>query len=59
MQRQSGLQKVLAKPRMDKGKPVENTEHMAQVTKPSEGIRDMHLVNVGEGYLSTSPLGVC
>jgi hypothetical protein len=50
---------VLAKPRMDKGKPVENAEHMAQVTKPSEGIRDIHLVNVGGGYFSKSPLGIC
>lgn len=45
MQRQSGLQKELAKPRIDKRYPVENAEHMAQATKPSEGIRDMHLMN--------------
>ena len=59
MQRQYSLQKVLASARMDKGKPVENAEHMAQATKPSEGIRDVYLVNVHGGYLSMSPFGVC
>jgi hypothetical protein len=44
---------------MDKGKSVEDAEHMAQATKPSEGIRDVYLVNAHGGYLSMSPFGVC